>query len=168
MNDDRIVVLRFTGNDTDHHLLFELTGSSANLFFTDGELRILALYHPAAASGQARRLLAPGAPYVPPQKKNQAVSHTAAAADDKTPSPNEAAEHYYEHLAGQQHAAALRNELRSPLVKALKSAERRRSAISEDIHAAKLAETYRQKGDLILANLRVLKKGDGNRRVARI
>jgi predicted ribosome quality control (RQC) complex YloA/Tae2 family protein len=159
LNDDRIVVLRFAGNDTEHHLLFELTGSSANLFITDAELRILALYHPAAASGQSRRLLAPGARYVPPQKKNQAVSLTAAVADDQTPSPNEAAERYYERLAGQQHTGVLRNELRSSLVKALKKAERRRAAIAADVDAAQLSETYRQKGDLILANLRKLKKG---------
>jgi predicted ribosome quality control (RQC) complex YloA/Tae2 family protein len=159
LNDDRIVVLRFAGNDTEHHLLFELTGSSANLFFTDAELRILASYHPAAAPGQARRLLAPGARYVPPQKKNQAASLTAVVADGQTPSPNEAAERYYERLAGQQHAAARRNELRSSLSKALKRAARRRSAIAADIVAAQLAETYRLKGDLILANLRKLKRG---------
>jgi predicted ribosome quality control (RQC) complex YloA/Tae2 family protein len=159
LNDDRIVVLRFAGNDTEHHLIFELTGSSANLFFTDAELRILALYHPAGAPGQARRLLAPGARYVPPQKKNRTTSRTAVAADGLTLSPNEGAERYYESLAGRQHAAALRNELRSPLAKALKRAERRRAAIAADIHAAQLAETYRQKGDLILANLRKLKKG---------
>jgi predicted ribosome quality control (RQC) complex YloA/Tae2 family protein len=158
LNDDRIVAMRFAGNDTECHLLFELTGSSANLFFTDAGLRILAMYHPAA-SGEARRLLAPGARYVPPQKKNQAASLAAVAADGHAPSPNEAAERHYERLAGTQHAAALRNELRSSLVKTLKKAERRRAAIAADIHAAQLAETYRQKGDLILANLPRMKRG---------
>jgi predicted ribosome quality control (RQC) complex YloA/Tae2 family protein len=41
----------------------------------------------------------------------------------------------------------------------LKKARRRREAVAADLRTAKLAETYRLKGDLILANLRQLKTG---------
>src|SRR5512140_2971496 len=58
LNDDRVVEIRFEKNDDEHRLFFELTGSSANLFFTDASPRILATYHPAAVTGRARRLLA--------------------------------------------------------------------------------------------------------------
>jgi predicted ribosome quality control (RQC) complex YloA/Tae2 family protein len=161
LNDDRIVGFRFAKNDAEYHLFFELTGSAANIFFTDADLRILALYHAAPASGQARRLLIPGVQYVLPQKKAQIAPHAAVVSFGQG-SPNETAERYYGRLASQRHAAVLRAGLHSSLEKALKRAERRRTAIAEDIRAAQLAETYRQKGDLILANLGRLKAGMGS------
>jgi predicted ribosome quality control (RQC) complex YloA/Tae2 family protein len=159
LNNDRIVEFRFAKNDAEYHFLFELTGSSANLFFTDGDLRILASYHPASLSGQARRLLMPGARYVPPEKKSQAAPVTDVAPAGHASSPNQAAESYYGRLSDQHYAAARRTELRSSLTKALSKAQRRRAAIEADILAAQTAETYRRKGDLILANLRQLKTG---------
>jgi predicted ribosome quality control (RQC) complex YloA/Tae2 family protein len=159
LNNDRIVEFRFIKSDTEHRLIFELTGSSANLFITDADLRIFASYHPAPAPEQARRLLMPGAQYVPPQKKNETAALTAAPSIGHSSSPNEAAENYYERLTCRRHTAALRTEVRSSLTQTLRRALRRREAVAADMRAAQLAETYRQKGDLILANLRQLKTG---------
>jgi predicted ribosome quality control (RQC) complex YloA/Tae2 family protein len=158
LNDDRIVEFRFVKNGAGYRIFFELTGSSANLFFSDADLRILAVYHPAPAEGQAGRLLVPGVQYVLPQKKAGRAPHGSLVSAAQK-SPNERAESYYGSLAIQRHAASLRTELRSSLAKALKRAERRRAAIAEDLRTAHEAETFRQKGDLILANLGKLKTG---------
>src|SRR5512143_2006444 len=69
LNDDRVVEFHFVKNDAEYHLFFELTGSSSNLYFSDADLRILAVHHAAPAEGKARRMLIPGVPYVLPQKK---------------------------------------------------------------------------------------------------
>ncbi len=159
LNNDRIVEFRFIKDDIEHHLFFELTGSSTNLFFTDADLRILASYHPAPASAQASRLLMPGVQYIPPQKKNQSAPLTAAASIAHSSSPNEAAENYYQRLTDREHTAALRAEVRSSLNQTLRRTLRRREAVATDMRSAQLSETYRQKGDLILANLRQLKTG---------
>lgn len=161
LNDDRVVEFHFIKNGAEYHLFFELTGSSANLYFSDADRRILALYYTAPADGKARRLLIPGAPYVLPQKKAGIDPHGTLVSACRE-SPNEQAESYYGGLATKRHALALRTEHRSSLAKALKRAETRRTAIAEDLHAAQRAETYRQKGDLILANLRKLKTGMGS------
>lgn len=158
LNDDRIVEFHFVRNDEEYHLFFELTGSSANFFFANADLRVLASYHTAPAHGQARRLLMPGVQYVLPPKKAR-IAHNGALVPDGQESPNKTAESYYAGLAGHRHASVLRAELHSSLARALKKAERRRTAISEDLRAAHMAETYRQKGDLILANLGKLKTG---------
>ncbi|HSB34874.1 MAG TPA: NFACT family protein [Nitrospirota bacterium] len=158
LNDDRVVEFHFVKNDAEYHLIFELTGSSSNLYFSDADLRILAVYHAAPAKGKARRMLIPGVPYVLPQKKAR-IAPQGVLASAGQGSPNERAESYYRGLAIQRQTTALRTELRSSLAKDLKRVERRRAAIEEDLRAAQRAETYRQKGDLILANLGKLKTG---------
>src|SRR5512143_449801 len=110
LNDDRLVGFRFAKIDAEYHLFFELTGSSANIFFTDADLRILALYHAAPASGLARRLLIPGVQYVLPQKKAQIAPHADVVSFGQGP-PNETAERYYGRLASQRHAADVRAEI---------------------------------------------------------
>src|SRR5512147_2912122 len=93
LNDDRVVEFHFVRNDAEYHLFFELTGSSANLFFSDADLRILATYHAAPAEDRARRLLIPGAPYVLPQQKARLAPHGAFVSASQG-SPNEWAESY--------------------------------------------------------------------------
>ncbi len=159
LNEDRVVEFRFSRDAVVHHLIFELTGSSANLFFTDEVLRILALYYPVMPSDHARRILLSGTRYLPPAKTTPAPLPKSFPDAGSNISPNKSAEVHYQHLCEQQQSAALRSELASSIRKALARAERKRGALVADLQAGQLAEEHRQKGDLILANLQQLRAG---------
>lgn len=157
LNQDRIAEICFARESREYRLIFELTGSSANLFLTDAESRILAGYHPVSASEHSQRTLLPGFRYLPPQKKTLPAVLKRVPDVKASRSPNRAAETYYDNLADQQRSAALLAEARSSVTKALARVERRRAALIADLQAAQKAEEYRQKGELILANLQQLK-----------
>jgi predicted ribosome quality control (RQC) complex YloA/Tae2 family protein len=159
LNQDRVVDVRFAKLADHYHLIFELTGPSANLFFTDAESRIISCFYPAAVSESAARLLLPGALYVLPGKKPSTAPGKTVPGKDESLSPNRSAEEYYERLAKEQQAKAVKSSLRSSITKTLARVERRRTALISDLETARQSEEYRLKGDLVLANLRELKTG---------
>lgn len=157
LNQDRVAALRFTKEAVDYFLVFELTGSSANLFFCDRAMRILALYHPVAAGDHPRRLLLPGCRYEPPPRKDgpPAVAAEAAASG----SPNEDAERSFEKLGIEERFVSLSARLRAAVKKAVDKAERRKLALASDLRSLQEGEHERRKGDLLLANLGSVKAG---------
>ena len=158
-NEDRVVEMRFLKDTGEHRLIFELTGSSTNLILTDGAQHIIMLYYPVSVSMQAHRVLAPGIQYVLPHKMAPSISLKTEHGDGTVGSANRAAELCYEHLLERRHLEVLRSQLRSAAGKAMAKATRRRFMITEDLQASLRADEYRQKGDLILANLSKLKPG---------
>ncbi len=159
LNQDRIAELRLAKDSYEYRLIFELTGSSANLFLTDEELRIMACYYPVPASERSPRVLLPGARYIPPRKTTPPVALERVPDVEASRSPNRAAEMYYEHLVDLQRVAALRAEVRFSATKALARTERKRVALCADLLAVQREEEYRRKGELILANLQQLNIG---------
>ncbi len=158
LNQDRIVEMRFSGGYKSYSLIFELTGSSANLFFTDEDLRILSVYYPVSASDHSQRLLLPGSRYTPLQKKTESVPPQRSPLAIGS-SANRSVEEYYEHLVQRQGLTSMRAEIRSALRKAVVRTERRLIALNKDMAAVQDADGFRKKGDLILANLHRLKTG---------
>jgi predicted ribosome quality control (RQC) complex YloA/Tae2 family protein len=161
LNQDRVVEIRFSGELNTYFLIFELTGSSANLFFIDGDLRIISTYHPVSATERSQRLLLPGSRYLPPQKKTWSRTPQKDLPDASCP-PNRSAEEYYEHLVEEQRFASLRIEISSALKKAIARTERRQTALIQDLRSVEDAEDFRKKGDLVLANLQRLRTGMEN------
>ncbi len=158
LNQDRVVEMQFSGDARSYFLIFELTGSSSNIFFIDGDRRIISSYHAVSASEHSRRLLLPGSLYVPPQKReSSAVSRRALP--EALSSSNKSAEEFYEHFIEQEEFSSLRAQIHSALKKAIARTERRYAALRKDLAAVQEAEDFRKKGDLILANLQHLKNG---------
>lgn len=159
LNSDRIAEMCFARSSEEQRLIFELTGSSTNLFFLDADSRIVAAYYPVPLSEHARRTLLPGAQYALPQKR------TAFSPDKPFPvvndvlSPNKGAEVFYARLAQEQLLARLRSEVNAGIHKAMSRIERKRAALASDLESAERADEYKEAGDLILANLRNLKTG---------
>jgi predicted ribosome quality control (RQC) complex YloA/Tae2 family protein len=162
LNQDRIVEMLLEKDSDKLRLILELTGSSANLFFTDEKLNILALYYPAIPTEQGSRLLLPGSQYVAPQKKTHENYPRSVPDIHASDSPNESAEHYYANIIERKKFEAIQSELRALIKKATKKAERKRVALMVDLNAMGQAEEYRRKGDLILAHLQKLKQGIEN------
>jgi len=159
LNHDRVVALRFLKEADEFSLVFELTGSSANLFFCNSAMSLTALYHPVAASEHTRRILLPGCSYEPPDKKDEVPPVPEASA--ASPSPNEYAERYYEMLHCEQQLVSLRSALRTAVRRAVARAERKRDALASDLRALQNGDVFRMKGDLLLANLGNLKTETG-------
>lgn len=159
LNEDRIARICFATPAMEQCLVYELTGMSTNLFLIGADWRIIAAYYPSAPTQPAARTLLPGALYVLPHKKVTFPSGRDRLAIPDADSPNKATEAFYVHLAQERYLAALGSEVRSCIRKALAKAERKRDALASDLQTAEQADQYRQAGDLILANLKLLHGG---------
>ncbi len=161
LNQDRIVEIRFGKEGNEHRLLFELFGASANGVLLDSASKILAVYHPVTPTESAARTLLPGSLYSTSEKPRISGQREKDALPgwEGEPSPNKAAELYYDSLIKQRHIAALRNELSALINKNLSRTGRLIGALSGDLQSADRCDEYRQAGDLILAHLKILRTG---------
>jgi predicted ribosome quality control (RQC) complex YloA/Tae2 family protein len=161
LDQDRVVEIRFSKQGDQYRILFELFGSSANLVLVDQHSTILAVYYAVPPVEGVARPLLPGLLYSAPEKP----LITGARGTDRTPgfdvgpSPNGAAEVYYERLIEQRQIRSLRIELSSLIKKNLSRTGRLATALSGDLQAADRINEYRQAGDLILAHLKELRTG---------
>ncbi len=159
LNEDRVVEFVFAGRDSEYRLVFELTGSTANLIFTDPSRKILAVFHPAALTGASVRPLMPGFAYAPPVGRRRLAGDRAAFESVEDVSANRAAENFYGRLINERRVVALRSSLSAVIRKSLSRIGRRIEALSADLDHAMKAEELRQAGELILANLSRVEKG---------
>jgi predicted ribosome quality control (RQC) complex YloA/Tae2 family protein len=161
VNQDRVVEIRFSRQGKEYRLIFELFGSSANLVLLDPLSTTLAVYNPVPPAEEAARPLLPGLRYSAPEKPRTIGFQKSdlSIGFDAGPSPNRAAELYYERLIEQRHIATLRTELCSRIKRDLAKTVRLMNALSGDLQSADRVDEYRQAGDLVLAHLKELKTG---------
>jgi predicted ribosome quality control (RQC) complex YloA/Tae2 family protein len=161
LDQDRVVEIRFRKQGEEYRILFELFGSAANLVLVDKRSTILSVYYAVPPAEEVARPLLPGLMYSAPEKP----LITGSGGADRTPgynigpSPNRAAEVYYERLIEQRQIRTLRTELSALIKKNLSRTDRLVTALSEDLQAADRIAEYRQAGDLILAHLKDLRTG---------
>jgi predicted ribosome quality control (RQC) complex YloA/Tae2 family protein len=159
LNEDRIVRMCFALPTGEQCLIYELTGMSTNLFLIGADSRIIGVYYPSVTAEPGGRTLLPGTLYVLPHKKVMFPPASEKFPMHETDSPNKAAEAFYIRLAQEHYAAALGSQVRSCIRKALAKAGRKRDALASDLQTAEQADRYKQAGDLILANLKLLHGG---------
>jgi len=166
VNGDRVVELQVAARGSVHLLIFELIGSSANLILADTRHTVLAVLRPVPPGDKVKRPLLPGLLYEPPapgaRKTGTQAAHIPLSRPDGYTGPapvNAAAERWYEEIAAERAAAALRAELAGVVRKAAEKAMRRRAALEKDISGAEQGDAYRAMGELILANKHLLHKG---------
>jgi len=159
LNQDRIARICFATPSTEQSLVFELTGRSTNLLFIDADSRIIAVYYPVTPTERSVRTLLPGATYVVPHKKVIFPTDKDRLVIPDAASRNKSTEDFYVHLTQERCITALGMEVRSYILKALARAERKHDALKSDLQTAERAGQFKQAGDLILANLRLLQSG---------
>ncbi len=161
VNQDRIVEIRFSRQGKEYLLIFELFGSSANLVLADPSSTILAVYSPVPPAEKVDRPLLPGLSYNAPERPHNTGFQRSdlISGFDAGPSPNRAAELYYDRLIEQRHIATLRTGLSSRIRRDLSKTVRLMNALSGDLQSADRVDEYRQAGDLVLAHLKELKTG---------
>ncbi|HMV56496.1 MAG TPA: NFACT family protein [Nitrospira sp.] len=160
MSGDRIVRLDLTSRDGPVSLVAELFSRNADLLFLDGEGLVLAtLRHNKDRVGQPYQAPA-AAPFR--SSSHQAVVHepdTQPQTDvDPFPLSSRLEAFYREREAELSHQAQAR-ERESGLRKHLKKLLRRMAALRQDLEQAGRYEPYARYGELLKANLGLLKKG---------
>lgn len=167
LNEDRIVLLQFTQRGTTYQLIFELTGSSANLILAERSQRILAVLRPVPPGGHARALI-PGVAYVLPGPKQRPdarplmrLPEPDATGDGGSVSANRAVERLYADIIKERRTESLRRSLTSVVRRQLARADRKVSAVNGDLDSAGRYQEFRSYGELILARLPDMKKGQG-------
>lgn len=160
LNDDRIVELSCDGPKGVCRLLVELTGKSSNLVLVDEAGRII----DALKRTQAKcdRPMIAGADYscpikVEPPPPPADESTTVNFSDNKSASLS--VEKLYSAPAPAVKTADLRSRLALLIIKEQKKLARRLKNIEQELKRQQNFEHYRQSGDLLLANLHLLKKG---------
>lgn len=153
LNDDRIVELACQGPKGDCRLVIELTGKSSNLILLDSAGCIVDVL-----KRQSGGRIALGAVYTYPDKLALAVDgdHKSVSAGDTAVS--EAVEKLYTEQCAVS-ATDLTARLNKLMAKEQKRLQRRLKNIRQEQDRQQGFERYRQQGDLLLANMHLLKKG---------
>jgi predicted ribosome quality control (RQC) complex YloA/Tae2 family protein len=163
---DRVVELRFSGLGGTARLIFELTGSAANLILTDELHQILSVHHPVLPGTKVRRPVIPGITYAFPEAKPRTAAENRY--DLSLPGPreeaadapvNKAVEEWFERARSERETISLQSKLASVIRTALFRTRRRRLAVEKDMAGAERAEEYRLAGELIVSNKHRLSKG---------
>ena len=165
LNQDRVVELEFSRLDTGFFVIFELLGSSSNLVLTDRDRRIIAVHRPVPPGDGVMRPLVPGILYEPPERRPRRADKAGSIdlpIPPEGPTPptlNSAVEALFEKLMDERERASHRQRLQAVVRKARARAERRCEAVQDDLISAEKGDDYRQMGELILANLPRLERG---------
>ncbi len=164
LNQDRVVELEFSRLDTGLFVVFELLGASSNLVLTDHDRRIISVQRPVPPGDRVMRPLIPGIRYEPPEKRPVRAAETDSVLllppeGPALPTLNSAVEAFFEKLTEERAQSSLRQRLQTAVRKARVRAERRCEAVQGDLASAEKGEDYRQMGELILANLPRLERG---------
>lgn len=164
LNEDRVVGMEVVRLDETIHVIFELFGSSANIILTDGEQRIVSVLRPVPPGDRATRPLIPGIRYEQPPRTGPArprrVAEVTSLRDRAAEfSANRAVEEMYDRMTAESARSALRQRLGSVLNRALSRTGRRRDAVRGDLEVAQKGDEYRLMGEVILANLDRIARG---------
>ena len=160
VNNDRIVQFDCSGQQGSTSLMLELIGNSSNMILLNDQGVIIDVLK--RADGQdGRRVLLPGAGYVFPQKsntKNQFSDSAVNFAQDGM-SWNEHVEKLYSNREASENKQEYSSQLRQAVTKQLKKLSKRLRNISAELEKQIDFEKDKQRAELILAHLHLIKRG---------
>jgi predicted ribosome quality control (RQC) complex YloA/Tae2 family protein len=159
INDDRVVEIDCLGAKGECRLMVELTGRNSNLILVDSAGRIVdALKRITDRKG---RIIAAGERYSYPPKNKSKLNDRGGTDPVSTMTENVRfnAEKNYAHLQATKDTPDLRLRLKKMIAREHKKLRRRINKIELELNRQQQFERYRQAGDLLLANLHLLKKG---------
>lgn len=163
---DRIVRLDFVGfKDERYTLIVELFGREGNMILVDQQQQVVdSLFR---SKEDCERPLVVGQKYLPPK---QPLQHHARDSDlippqgevTSWPDLSQCVQDHYKQLAlnlQRKHGVDAHAELRKAVSKALKRLSKRLKHIDQQIEQCLNCDLEKQDGDLLLANLHVMKRG---------
>lgn len=158
---ERIVHLHCQGPQKEDYLLaVELLGRRANLVLVDA-LGLIVDVWARDDQGEGARQLMPGRPYRLPDPFSppQAVSKEILPLEAMAESPSAAVEAYYERLLGETGELGEQRRMLKLITRRLARVRDRLDKIQAEENALREIESWRERGELLLANLHRLKKG---------
>lgn len=153
---DRVVALRWERREGPVSLVAELTGRHGNLFLLDASGVIRAM---AGRNLSQRRVLAPGAPWIPPapHERGGPVRFAPVAG---APFPLSAAvEARYRQLEQERALAEARRRLREPLRAAVERSRRALARLADEAARVPAADADRRAADLLKLHLHAVPRG---------
>lgn len=189
--DDRVVTIRASrgpeGRREERLLILELLGRDSNILLIDAPSNlILDCLHRIPEKESGSRTVLPGHEYQTPSKpsgrggppiedsaligarpgiagggKKRLLLNVVSPEDERYPTMNEAAEAFYGQRLGSALLEALRRQTAAPLRSRIRSLNRRLEKIKADEKRLKQFTDRREEGELLKANLHLLKKGMG-------
>ncbi len=166
VNQDRVAEIRFSRFDQTFILIVELLGSSCNAVLTAGDGRIMAVHRPVPPGELVRRPLVPGFVYELPAPRWTAGRASAGSGglpavtgESVHLAANKAAEAMFERIVAERELTSLRRSLGKAIKQARLRAERRCEAVQGDLAVAQKGDDFRRMGELILANLQRIGRG---------
>ncbi len=168
-------------------LVLELLGRDSNIILVDGESnRIMECLHRIPEKDTGTRVVMPGAPYEPPPKRNRQRGTNPESVENRPLCPGivtnaggrrklsleadpetdiifgsalEAADAYYGEMLQWQMIDSLKREIAAPIKSRIRSLRRRLEKIQADRTRAEQFASLQQEGELLKANLHLVKKG---------
>jgi predicted ribosome quality control (RQC) complex YloA/Tae2 family protein len=153
LNEDRIVQFSCEGPRGNCRLIVELIGAASNMILVDDDLNII----DSLKRGQGGRELSAGGSYsLPPKKLNPSAGKPLA--DRAT------GQSWSEYVEQQQEAQTesgqdFQQDLHKTVIRQLKKLRKRLQRIEQELESQQDATIYKQQGELLLANLHLLKRG---------
>jgi predicted ribosome quality control (RQC) complex YloA/Tae2 family protein len=137
------------------------------MLLIDNGRKIIAVLRPVPPGDRIERPLVAGIVYEPPAIRPPASRKTAPGTPERAgvPGPlpslaqNRAVEAMFERFIAEREQTRLRQSLLQAVRKAATRTERRIQAVQEDLEAAQRGDEHRRSGELILANLSLLERG---------
>ncbi len=166
LNKDRVVEIVSSRAGSQEFLIVELLSSSPNLILLNKERKIIAPWRVVSPDAGGHRALVPGMGYVlpPARDRHPPTRHRVVPLAHEDHSSGNAAynssvERLYESIQTERETAALRQTLATVVARAAARAERTVKAVQGDLASAGRADLYRLYGELLLANLQRLARG---------
>jgi|GEM_PF-3358204 len=159
LNNDRIVAIHCSGLKGENTLIVELTGRSSNMLLLDNNNIIIDSLKRISGNGNHRQMT-PGQPYQLPFG-SELVNDKGMSeqGDDRELSANTLVEKLYSQGHLTENKTDLASVIQAAIIKQQKKLKRRLDKIREEQGRQENFERFKQLGDLLLANLHLVKRG---------
>ena len=160
VNDDRIVQFNCSGSKGECRLLVELTGTRSNFILVDEHGEIVDSLRRISGETSERQIL-PGQKYLYPEKHGYSADEKGELIE--TPEAgltwNQSVEKLYTDNEHTQNKHDIFRQLQQTVNRQIKKLKKRLLVIDKDLQKQQGAAGKRVKGELLLANLHLLKRG---------
>jgi predicted ribosome quality control (RQC) complex YloA/Tae2 family protein len=160
VNDDRIVQLECSGQQGHCRLMAELTGKNSNLILLNDQGVIIDVLKRVSGAGKGRNIL-PGEEYLLPEKKqsDREIEKKLAVKPGANCSWNQYVEKLYNNAELVKNKQELSLQLQEAIGRQIKKLNKRIINIEKEYSAQQNFDEFKQRGELLLANLQNIKRG---------
>lgn len=161
LNEDRVVRISGSGKHGCCSLIIELTGKASNMILVDADGIIIDCLKRSKSDGDNRACLA-GVLYALPDKGklNEGLVKKSFNSEPESGSWNQCVDKIYINGIADNSNKDLKQQLKQTVDRQIKKLKKRAANISSELDKQKNADQLKQFGELILANVHQIKRGE--------